>query len=213
MPLPDQPNHTPIPRHLKRWNWGAFFLNWIWGLGNSTYIALLMFVPFVNIIMVFVLGAKGSEWAWKNKLWRDEAEFIRVQRNWARAGWIVVLLIIAAVYFLFSSFRSNQAYIDSLAHLQKSPAAAEVMGAPITDGWLMQAHIQISGNGGGSAQFDIPVSGPDCSGTLYSRATRENGDWHIFLLVLKTECQPELIVLINERNIPIRNASPSGTNL
>ena len=53
-------NPAEIPRELDRWNWGAFFLNWIWGLGNSTYIALLMWVPFVNLIMIFVLGARGS---------------------------------------------------------------------------------------------------------------------------------------------------------
>ena len=61
-----QPLNQPaeIPPELDRWNWGAFFLNWIWGIGNSTYIALLMFVPLVNIVMIFVLGAKGSRWAW-----------------------------------------------------------------------------------------------------------------------------------------------------
>ena len=50
-----------LPPELKGWNWGAFLLNWIWGIGNSTYIAFLMFVPLVNIVMLFVLGAKGNE--------------------------------------------------------------------------------------------------------------------------------------------------------
>ncbi|WP_281405489.1 hypothetical protein [Mesorhizobium sp. B2-6-4] len=33
-----QPLNQPaeIPAELDRWNWGAFFLNWIWGIGNST---------------------------------------------------------------------------------------------------------------------------------------------------------------------------------
>ena len=56
-----------VPEELKGWNWGAFFLTWIWGIGNSTYIALLMFIPLVNMILPFVLGAKGNEWAWKNR--------------------------------------------------------------------------------------------------------------------------------------------------
>ena len=34
-----------IPPELDRWNWGAFLLNWIWGVGNNTYIALLTLVP------------------------------------------------------------------------------------------------------------------------------------------------------------------------
>ncbi|MGZ5106361.1 MAG: hypothetical protein ACXWBR_19085, partial [Usitatibacter sp.] len=62
---------SPVPSEIDRWNWGAFLLNWIWGIGNNTFIALLALVPFVNIIMVFVLGAKGSEWAWRNKHWES----------------------------------------------------------------------------------------------------------------------------------------------
>ena len=55
-----------VPPELDRWNWGAFFLTWIWGIGNNTFIALLMFVPVVNMVMPFVLGVKGSAWAWRN---------------------------------------------------------------------------------------------------------------------------------------------------
>jgi hypothetical protein len=34
-----------IPAEINRWNWGAFLLNWIWGIGNQTYIALLALIP------------------------------------------------------------------------------------------------------------------------------------------------------------------------
>ncbi len=86
-----QPLNQPaeIPPELDRWNWGAFFLNWIWGIGNSAFIALLALVPFVNIVMIFVLGARGSRWAWENYPWRDAEHFRRTQRNWAIAGLIV----------------------------------------------------------------------------------------------------------------------------
>lgn len=53
-----------VPPEIDRWNWGAFLLNWIWGIGNNTFIALLMFVPFVNVVMAFILGVKGSTWRW-----------------------------------------------------------------------------------------------------------------------------------------------------
>ena len=66
-----------IPPELDRWNWGAFLLNWIWGVGNNTYIALLTFVPFVGIVMPFVLGAKGSRWAWRNGRWDNVEHFER----------------------------------------------------------------------------------------------------------------------------------------
>src|SRR3954468_2147544 len=58
-----------VPAEIDRWNWGAFLLNWIWGVGNNTFIALLTLVPFVGIVMIFVLGAKGSAWAWRNGRW------------------------------------------------------------------------------------------------------------------------------------------------
>lgn len=75
-----------IPPEIKGWNWGAFFLNWIWGLGNRTYLALLTLVPLVNLVMPFILGGKGSEWAWRNKRWDSVEHFKKVQKTWARWG-------------------------------------------------------------------------------------------------------------------------------
>ena len=70
----------PIPPEIDRWNWGAFLLNWIWGVGNNTFIALLTLVPVVGFVMLFVLGAKGSRWAWRNGRWDSVEHFKRVQR-------------------------------------------------------------------------------------------------------------------------------------
>ena len=70
-----------LPAGIDRWNWGAFWLNWIWGLGNNTFVALLMFVPLANLIMPFVLGARGSAWAWRHKRWDSVEHFERVQRS------------------------------------------------------------------------------------------------------------------------------------
>lgn len=85
-----------IPDEIRRWSWGAFLLNWIWGLGNKVYIALLCLIPYVNIIMVFVLGAKGNEWAWRNKKWDSVEHFKKVQKVWAYWG----IGIIAATFLL-----------------------------------------------------------------------------------------------------------------
>ena len=64
-----------IPAEIKRWNWGAFLLNWIWGIGNQTYIALLALVPGFGFIWMLVLGAKGSAWAWRNGRWGQRRAF------------------------------------------------------------------------------------------------------------------------------------------
>ena len=68
-----------IPPEIRGWNWGAFFLHWAWGIGNSVWIALLALIPFVSCVMVFVLGAKGSEWAWAAKKWDSVEDFKRTQ--------------------------------------------------------------------------------------------------------------------------------------
>ena len=85
-----------LPPQLYGWNWGAFFLNWIWGIGNNTFIALLCLLPFINIVMIFVLGAKGNEWAWQNKRWQNIEHFKRVQRLWAI--WGVVLFALGIIF-------------------------------------------------------------------------------------------------------------------
>jgi len=54
-----------VPQEIMGWNWGAFFLSWIWSIGNSVWIGLLSLVPCLGFIMVIVLGVKGSEWAWQ----------------------------------------------------------------------------------------------------------------------------------------------------
>ncbi len=91
-PAPAAPNTSGqgaaavVPDEIKRWSWAAFLMNFIWGIGNKTYIALLTLIPVVGIVMIFILGAKGNEWAWRNKQWPSVEEFKRVQKIWAWVG-------------------------------------------------------------------------------------------------------------------------------
>jgi hypothetical protein len=34
-----------VPEEIKRWNWGAFCLHWIWGIGNRVWITFLILIP------------------------------------------------------------------------------------------------------------------------------------------------------------------------
>lgn len=90
-----------VPTEIDQWNWGAFFLNGIWGLGNKTYIALLAFVPVVNVVMMFILGFKGNKMAWMNKEWESVEHFKRVQRYWNIAGMIAFGLYIVVFIMEF----------------------------------------------------------------------------------------------------------------
>lgn len=79
---------TVVPEEIKGWNWGAFFLNAIWGIGNRTFFALFALVPVVNIIVMIVLGFKGNKWAWQNRSWDSVEHFKEVQQKWTIAGYI-----------------------------------------------------------------------------------------------------------------------------
>lgn len=210
MPYPGQPKDTPIPPELDRWNWGAFWLNWIWGIGHSTYIALLMFVPFVGIVMIFVLGAKGSKWAWKNRLWENEEHFIRTQRKWARFGLGIfvgfTLLVGIGSYSVMSLMKNSDAYQLTMKELRSNSQVISVLGEPIKSGWFITGNIKFSGTEG-AANFSIPVSGPNGSGTVISRSTKIAGEWKIFLMIVRVDGNPTPIVLINTRNLQIPNAS------
>ncbi len=118
--MASQPLNDPaeIPRELDRWNWGAFFLNWIWGIGNSTLIALLALIPGINFIMMIVLGLRGSRWAWRNRYWRDAEHFRKTQRRWAIAGLAIWIIVIGGVAGLFASIvpmmKRSEAYQMSM---------------------------------------------------------------------------------------------------
>ena len=93
-----------VPYEIKGWNWGAFLLSWIWGIGNRVWIALIVFIPipFLALIMAFVLGAKGNEWAWQRKIWASVEDFKRTQRTWRNwgIGVLIASLIIYALFFV-----------------------------------------------------------------------------------------------------------------
>jgi hypothetical protein len=80
---------TPPPG-IKGWSWGAFLLNWIWSLGNKTWIGLLCLVPYIGVLFAIYLGIKGRELAWRNKRWQSVEHFNRVQRTWSMWGLIIV---------------------------------------------------------------------------------------------------------------------------
>ena len=86
-----------IPDEIRKWNWGALFLNLIWGLGNRTYIALLCLIPIVGVVMAFVLGAKGNKWAWQNKRWKSIEHFKRAQKIWSWVGLAVFLFLLFGI--------------------------------------------------------------------------------------------------------------------
>ncbi len=186
-----------VPPELVRWNWGAFLLNWIWGIGNNTFIALLMFVPVVNLVMPFVLGVKGSAWAWRNKHWESVDHFRRVQRYWAIGGVVALIASVGlgvGIWFSVSAIlKHSEAYQMAVAQLQANSEAVNALGTPIKTG-SPSGKIETSGPTG-SADLQFSVEGPKGKGTVYLHATKDLGRWKINRMELQIEGRPGRIIL------------------
>jgi len=188
-----------VPAEIDRWNWGAFLLTWIWGIGNNTFIALLMFVPFANLVMPFILGIKGSAWAWRNKRWESVEAFKATQRKWARWGVIGVVLMLLVFIGMFtmliSLFKSSDAYQIGVRALNANPAVIQLLGQPISTGFPTGG-IHSSGPDG-DASLSFSVEGPKGEGTVYLRAIKTLGQWKIDEAVLEDSKTGERIDLVD----------------
>ncbi|KRK92193.1 hypothetical protein [Companilactobacillus futsaii] len=95
-----------VPNEIKGWNWGAFMFNFIWGIGNKTYLPPLCLIPIFNIFWIFVVGFKGNTWAWQKGNYKDVETFKAVQATWNRAGifqFAFVVLVILLYFFIFAA--------------------------------------------------------------------------------------------------------------
>jgi hypothetical protein len=89
-----------VPEEVKGWSWGGFVLTWIWGVFNGVLISLLCFIPVFGIVWAFVLGAKGKEWAWRNKKWGSVEQFKNTQRPWDIVGIILFAISMVALIII-----------------------------------------------------------------------------------------------------------------
>lgn len=113
-PGPDSPEPPeppePDPYELKRWNWGAFYFGWLWGVCNGVYWPLITLIPYVGqiaaLIIAFILGANGNRYAWENYK-GSFADFKATQHSWTVAAGVcfavTIVLIILAIIIIVAS--------------------------------------------------------------------------------------------------------------
>jgi hypothetical protein len=198
-----------VPPEIDRWNWGAFLLNWIWGVGNNTFIALLTLVPLVGtFIMPFVLGAKGSGWAWRNGRWDSVEHFKRVQRSWAIWGiviWIATIGLfgglIGGTFYLLAH---SEAYQLAVSKLQASSEAASVLGTPILTGTPLGS-ISVTPTSG-RALLSFSATGTKATGRVFLEAIKKDGVWSLRNLTLKMEGSNTVIDLLKGTTAGIEGA-------
>ena len=92
----------PVPEEIKGWNWGAFWLSWIWGIGNNVWISLLWFCLW--IVWSIVLGIKGNEWAWQHRRFDSLEQFKQTQALWSKWGWIIGVVCLLGLILCVALF-------------------------------------------------------------------------------------------------------------
>jgi len=100
----NQEASSEMPKELDTWNWGAFLLTWIWGIGNQVWLALLALIPIgiVQLGVMIYLGIKGNELAWKARKYASVTEFKEIQRKWAIAGLIVFIIQMVVIAIIIA---------------------------------------------------------------------------------------------------------------
>jgi hypothetical protein len=97
---------STLPKEVRKWSWGAFMLSWFWGIFNRVWIAFLIFIPVFGFIWWFVLGAKGSQWAWKKGKWDSLEHFKSTQKKWNVVGIILFALWVLSIIFVAINFQA-----------------------------------------------------------------------------------------------------------
>lgn len=128
--------HKIIPNAIKKWNWGAFFLNVVWAVRHGVWFGLWMFVPVVNIFIPFVLAIKGNEWAWKKNNYTSEEDFLKSQRKWTISGLIIfitfILIFATLIWTLIYSINNSEVVKDIVYIMNNNNRISEFLGAPIS---------------------------------------------------------------------------------
>jgi hypothetical protein len=189
---------SEIPIEIQGWNWGAFLLTWIWGIGNNTYRAFWIFFPIVNFFMAIALGLKGNEWAWRNRRWESIEHFKRVQRQWTKAG----IIVIAVMFFFFfiiifginEIFKTSEAYKMSFDRITNSKEVISHIGSPIKAGFV-SGNIRVSGPQG-FANISYSIEGSKGEGVVAIKAIEELNSWSIECLIVNYNNSNDQTVLV-----------------
>jgi len=112
---------TIVPADVKKWNWGAFWTTWIWGLANNSYYTLLAFIPYLGVLWMIACGLKGNEWAWKNRRWSNVGAFHAYQYKWSKISNItmgIILLLTLLLSITISTLSSTSPPVDAVKQQQ-----------------------------------------------------------------------------------------------
>ena len=136
-----------------------------------------------------------------------------IQKSWLQRNGVAVLVVgailalsCAGVVWIFSLFRSSDAYTLAVAAARSDSRVSERLGTPIEEGFFTTGSIHVNGGGSGNASLKIPLSGPKASGTLYAVARRDAGEWKLTRLVFE-DADAKRVELIAPRGAAATDSS------
>lgn len=187
----------PLPEGAPRWNWGAMLLNYFWALTQRVWIGVLILVPYVQWAVPFVLGWKGSEWAWRNNDWRDAEHFLGVQRRWSRAG-VAVILVLAGWYFVAEplSIVNSDVFRQSWKHINAHEEVRETFGE-IEKPFIGVHVMRRVRNERGFMSMGYVLDGEKTFGRARIHAVYGDGSWTITRIDVRVEGEDRRIRVLS----------------
>lgn len=144
-------------------------------------------------------------------------------KNWFARNWkwfvpvaclglvtLVIGMCAATIFGLFGMLKASDAYKQALAQASVHPAVIRALGSPLTPGMFVAGSLQVSGSSG-TADLEIPLSGPKGKGTLYVVARKSTGQWRFSTLQIRIrETGEHIDLLAPAGGGPPQHQVPSG---
>jgi hypothetical protein len=117
---------------------------------------------------------------------------------------LVFGLMMACMFFAFVMLWRSGPGDAAFEAAKKSEVMREALGEPMTKGWLVTGNVSINNNTG-TADLNVPVSGPNGSASIHAVATMTDGVWNFSEAKATIGGHPEPVDLR-----PLLNAPPDG---
>ncbi len=107
----------------------------------------------------------------------------------------VIAAFIALIFFaVFGLLKSSDPAREALTRAKANPQLQLELGTPIEEGFIIMGNISTS-NASGSANLDIPISGPNGKANLHVEASKRSGVWTYSTLEATVNGKPDRIDL------------------
>jgi len=105
----------------------------------------------------------------------------------AAIGFGAVAVFVLILSIVFYSIRSANGTQEAIARVKQNPEVIAVLGEPIEVGWIISGSVKGAGIGS-KVEVNIPLSGPNGSGTLVAHGFRETEQtWNFSVLSFAPE--------------------------